>query len=201
VLTELGLDLLARRGMLSPPAPAADDPDSDRVALRAAPALGMVLTARSRPSVVAACQVQGQDGAHDPRLFGIAEQGRGLRVLLVEHLTSERADPVRNALGRKVKYYLVTPAQAGRTLASWAAAPARGGRFGQPRPPRVVDVYAGRDQAAGGPVSDRFLIRAGRSGISVEEARPATRPAEPVDCDEAGLADLLTDALARAAAA
>lgn len=198
LLTEIGLDLLSARGLLGPQDSAGPD-DAEQAQRPARPGLAMILTARARPSLIVACQLPGRSFAHEPRMYGIAEQDRGLRVLVLEHLTSKRADPVRNALGRTIEYFLISPAKAAEMLATWARAPVSPAGLRRERPPRVVDIYRGRDRAAGGLARERIQVRSGRDGLQVELSSQSGPAGPAVTCDQAGLADLMTSALLRMA--
>lgn len=197
LLTEMAQDLLVTRKLLVPPQPATGPAATGEIPAR--PELGIILTARARPTVIAVCHPDGPDHAHQPRMFGVAEQGTGLRVLVTEHLTTQRADPVRNVLGRVIEYFLLSPQQAGRTLASWAAEPARRGGLRRQRPARVVGIYRGRDADAGGLACERIGVRHVRGGLLLDHTGP-DGPHPPVTCDKAELAQLLTGALIRMAA-
>jgi len=84
-------------------------------------------------------------------------------------------------------------------LATWARAPVSPAGLRRERPPRVVDIYRGRDRAAGGLARERIQVRSGRDGLQVELSSQSGPAGPPVTCDQARLADLMTSALLRMA--
>jgi hypothetical protein len=148
------LNGLARRRLLDQPADLADSTP----VLRARAPLALIMAARSQPAFVGICSA-GDLERGAPRMYGIAEEGRGLRAVLVEQASADRAgfgaagaeqlapaeDRARAGdLDQVYRYALVSPKQAIRMLVSWlradtgSRAPAFGPGAGVPR---VFDVY------------------------------------------------------------
>ena len=97
------LELLAVRGLIVPEGGRDGGTAAD-------PALSIVLAARARPEPAVACQVPGQEASFQPRLFGLSQPGRGLRVLVRETLTGHPAGPDGRAeFGTACRYALLTP--------------------------------------------------------------------------------------------
>lgn len=145
------LNGLAHRRLLDPPA---DQHDS---ALRVRAPLGLIMAARSRPAFVAVCSVgEVQRGA--PRMYGIAEDGRGLRAVLTEQVSAERIglgtghrerldrveDRARSGdLNQIYKYALMSPERAVQVLASWLR-PEGDRSVSGATAPRRLDLYRHR---------------------------------------------------------
>ena len=140
---------LVGRRLMDPPQP---DPEAGGESVaRVAPPLALIMMARSRPAFVVQCALDGeQRGA--PRMYGIAEDGLGLRAVLVERASNERIglgvrehvtlsaaeDRARaDDLHQLYKYLLLSPARAVSVLASWACAD-------QPPGTRTLDLYRHR---------------------------------------------------------
>jgi hypothetical protein len=146
------LNGLARRRLLDPPA------DEDGSALRVRAPLGFIMAARSRPAFVVVCSVgEVQRGA--PRMYGIAEDDRGLRAVLAEQVSAERiglGTGHRERLGRAAdrdrpgdlnqiyKYALMSPGRAVQVLASWLRPEGDCGVPGATAP-RRLDLYRHRE--------------------------------------------------------
>ncbi|MGH3720339.1 MAG: hypothetical protein ACRDRI_16140 [Pseudonocardiaceae bacterium] len=146
------LNGLAHRRLVDPPA------DEDSSALRVHAPLGLIMAARSRPAFVAVCSVgEVQRGA--PRMYGIAEDGRGLRAVLAEQVSAERIglgtghrerlDRVEDRarlgnLNQIYKYALMSPGRAVHILASWLH-PEGGHDVPGVTAPRRLDLYRHRE--------------------------------------------------------
>lgn len=145
------LNGLAHRRLLGPPS------DEGVSALRVRAPLGLIMAARSRPAFVVVCSVgEVQRGA--PRMYGIAEDDRGLRAVLAEQVSSERIglgtghrerlDGVEDRarpgdLNQIYKYALMSPGQAVHVLASWLRPESNRGVPGATAP-RRLDLYRHR---------------------------------------------------------
>lgn len=122
---------------------------------RLAPPLALIMMTRAQPAFVIQCTANGrQRGA--PRMYGIAEEGRGLRAVLVERASRDRIgfgvseritlspdeDEARSGdLNQLYQYLLLAPARAVGLLASWLTeTDPRNGPS-----PRVLDLYRHRE--------------------------------------------------------
>lgn len=123
------LNGLRQRHLLEPP----DDRHDPDPALRMHAPLATIIAARAAPAFLAIC-TGGQASRGGPRMYGIAEEGRGLRVVLVERTTTRRLnldtgevaeltfeeDIARHGdLNQIYEYLLVSPAEAARGLGAW----------------------------------------------------------------------------------
>lgn len=141
---------LVGRRLMDPPEP---EPEAGGEPLaRIAPPLALIMTARSRPAFVVQCALDGeQRGA--PRMYGIAEDGIGLRAVLLERATADQVglgvrqhvtlspteDRARaDDLHQLYKYLLQSPDQAVQVLASWLTTDQPGGE-------RTLDLYRHRN--------------------------------------------------------
>ncbi len=163
---------LVRRRLLDPPAlvKGADD----ALAARVAPALALIMAARSRPAFIAVGSAAGnQRGA--PRMYGIADTVRGLRAVLVEHASAERIGlgtgerlTLPPALDREragdlhqlYQYLLVSPERAVRVLSTWLTTSPGGSNAGGDI--RTVDVF--RHQEGADLTRDRLSVTVDFSG-------------------------------------
>ncbi len=169
--------------------PASDRGGIPTVDLPMAPPLALIIAARQYPAVVAAGTRPDGDTAGVPRLYGLREEGRPLRAVVVEMITGR----AHNLFGPLHEFVLMSPARAGQALAAWAATPLRTGLRRQP-PARTVSVYRhppGRDLI--GDQVDITTTRHGEMTVSREPAGPGALT--PATSDQAGLAALLTGML------
>jgi hypothetical protein len=140
---------LVGRRLMDPPRPQ-PEAGGEPVA-RIAPPLALIMITRSRPAFVVQCALDGEQRA-SPRMYGIAEDGMGLRAVLVERASNERiglgvkqhvtlspAEDLARAddLHQLYKYLLLSPEQAVRTLASWLCTD-------RPAGERTLDLYRHR---------------------------------------------------------
>jgi len=177
------LDFLSFRELLMPA--------RGRVPAVPVPELGLILAARSSPEPLVTCQVPGLDATRNPRFFGMTQQGRGLRVLVCELLTSTPSGPGDSAeFGTILSYAVVTPAYAAKMLTTWA----RITSDYAPGEPPEVDIYA---RSTGGRLAlERYQMRL--DGGLFDVRGPATAlPSQRVD--EMLAVQLLTAALTGAA--
>lgn len=163
---------LARRRLLDPPASA--DGADDVLVSRIAPALALIMAARSRPAFIAVGSIAGdQRGA--PRVYGIADTVCGLRAVLVEHASVERiglgtgerltlppaADRARAGdLHQLYQYLLVSPERAVRVLSAWLTTSPSSGNVDPAA--RIVDVF--RHPEGADLTRDRLSVTADPSG-------------------------------------
>lgn len=184
---------LAQRRLIDPPA------DQDVSALRVHAPLGLIMVARSRPAFVVVCSVgEVQRGA--PRMYGIAEDGRGLRAVLAEQVSAERIglgtghrerlDPVEDRarpgdLNQIYKYALMLPGQAVHVLASWLHAEDGSGAI----VPRCLDLYRHREGQS--LTHEQVTVTADADGDRIHHVTPDGVPHHP----HQGLPALLTGLL------
>jgi hypothetical protein len=131
------------------------------------------------------------DMAGVPRLYGLGEEGRPLRAVVVEMITGR----AHHLFGPLHEFVLMSPAMAGHALAAWAATPLRTGLRRQPQA-RTVSVYRhppGQD-LIGGQVD--ITTRQGELTVSREPGGPGALT--PATSDQAELAALLTGMLTEA---
>lgn len=158
---------LGARGLLdlAPRQPAGD---SEQVQLPLEPELSAVLVPRANPAflIVGRDPVGGQRGR--TWVYGIVEQGRGLRCILFERVED-------TALHR---FALCAPARGLTDFAEWACAPATAvDENGRPGPMlRTVEII---QPAEGGPNQHRFIVLAGPDGARAARVRSETEPFEP----------------------
>jgi hypothetical protein len=138
------------------------------VRLPAEPELATVLVARARPAfvVLGGEPATGQLGRL--RLYGVIEEGAGLRCLLSE-LVEE------NGLHR---FALCSPGRALADLAGWACTPAtQVDQAGRPRPStRTLEVIEPRAER---PRETRLIVLVGTGGVAVAEVGDDDQPGEP----------------------
>ncbi|WP_406137388.1 hypothetical protein [Streptomyces sp. NBC_01089] len=187
-LSAMALKFLIHRGLLDEPAPGtADSPLGENVDLPVRPLLAMILAGRGRPSFVVLRREGPKGEPERMRLYGIAEEGRGLRALLAEVATGNHV----SRFGPAYEYALVSPEEAVSSLLRWVdRAPAR--KLGR-RLPKVIDVY--QPDKGSGPARDRIEVRVDSSGLHVEHEGVGTAPTT-TDCDEKALGRLLADLFA-----
>jgi hypothetical protein len=153
------VDLLIHRQLVRRP----DDPGSTRLPMTAE--LAMIVAARQLPAVVVVCAKP--DGATDqaPRMYGLAETGQSPRAVVSEVVFP----PKEEAFGPMHHFSLVSPARAGKILATWAAAQDKTG-FLSRKPKashRVIDVFHHRT----GEDLTRTRLEVDTAGASVELTR------------------------------
>jgi hypothetical protein len=182
----LAWQFLAHRKLIGPLEPGAVPQTVADV--RVDPALGMILAGRTRPSFIV-LRREGARGTPDRlRMYGIAEEGRGLRAVLTEEVTGKQA----GALGREFKYALSSAASAGKAMARWAGRPAARAALGR-RPPKLIAVYP--PGAGTRAVVDQIEVRAGPDGLRVQHEPPGRSAPPPVTCDEDALGRLVAGIL------
>jgi hypothetical protein len=154
-----------------------------------APPLALIITARQCPVVVAAGTRPDGSTTGTPRMYGLGENGRPLRAVVVEMVTGR----AHKLLGPLHEFVLMSPAMAGQALAAWAATPPRAGLRRQPHD-RTVSVY--RHQPGSGLSRDRLTVTATGPGnmTAVREPAGSATPV-PVTGGRAALAALLTGML------
>lgn len=185
-LAAMALKFLVHRGLVDPPDPDADRVErADEVALRVRPLLGMILAGRLQPSFVAVRR----EGAGSPpdrmRLYGIAEEGTGLKAVLAEEATGKHA----SGFGPGYQYALVSPTEATLSLVRWVGrSPGRRFAIGR-RPVKVIDVY--RPNTGSGPTLTHLTVTPVPDGFRVERDGDGS----PVEGDEGLLGRLLADVL------
>ncbi|HEX5116991.1 MAG TPA: hypothetical protein VFW65_17505 [Pseudonocardiaceae bacterium] len=140
---------LVGRRLMDPPQP---EPEAGGQSVaRVAPPLALIMMTRSQPAFVVQCALAGEArGA--PRMYGIAQDGMGVRAVLVERASNERVglgvrehvtlspdeDRARaDDLHQLYKYLLLSPARAVAVLAGWMCAE-------QPPGSRTLDVFRHR---------------------------------------------------------
>jgi hypothetical protein len=185
-LSAMALKFLVHRRLLDEPETGAIENDStEHVALRARPLLAMILAGRTQPAFVVVRAEGAKAAPERMRLYGIAEEGRGLRAVLAE--TGPGKLPTR--LGPTYEYALVSPAEAVSSLLRWIDRAPTGHKLGR-RPPKIIDVY--QPDKGSGPARDRFEVRrSGPAGLRVEHEGSGSRGA-PIDGDEDSLGSILT---------
>ncbi|WP_405944074.1 hypothetical protein OHA44_15855 [Streptomyces sp. NBC_00144] len=199
-LSAMALKFLVHRGLLAEPepGPAEQDPGpgdesgasetgdapGESVGLPVRPLLAMILAGRTQPSFIVVRREGAKAEPDRMRLYGIAEEGRGLRAVLAEEATGNHV----SRFGPAYKYVLASPAEAVRSLLRWVDRPPAGHRFGR-RPSKVIDVY--QPNKGMGPDLDRFEVRRSSAGLSVERNQDGT----PIDCDEETLGRHLSELL------
>ncbi|MCX5422883.1 hypothetical protein [Streptomyces sp. NBC_00078] len=192
-LSAMALKFLVHRGLLDEPEPGAiEDVSTENVDLPARPLLAMILAGRTQPAFVV-IRAEGAKAAPErTRLYGIAEEGRGLRAVLAE--TGPGKLPTR--FGPAYEYALVSPAEAVNSLLRWVNRAPAGHKLGRRRP-KIIDVY--QPNKGAGPARDRFEVhRGGPSGLRVEQgSTDSSGTSAPIDCDEDAFGRLLTDLFTR----
>ena len=159
------------------------------------PPLALIVAARQCPVMVAAGTRPDGVVMGSPRMYGLGEEGRPLRAVVVEMVT----DQAHKLFGSLHEFVLMSPAAAGKALAAWAATPLRTRLRRQPQA-RAISVY--RNPPGPGLTCDRLTVTAagpGRVTLAREPAGPAAPlgPAglAPVTCGQAELTALLTGIL------
>jgi hypothetical protein len=153
------------------------------------PPLALITAARQYPAVVAAGTRPDGDTAGAPRLYGLGEDGRPLRAVVVEMITGR----AHKLLGPLHEFVLMSPAKAGQALAAWAITPLRTGLRRQPQA-RAVSIY--RHPPGQDLISYQFTITATRHGdlTVIREHADSDAPVSEIS-DQAGLTALLTGLL------
>ncbi|MFE2373934.1 hypothetical protein [Streptomyces sp. NPDC059398] len=186
-LSAMALKFLVHRGLLDEPESGAAGPIAENVDLPVRPLLAMILAGRGRPAFVVLRREGPMGEPERMRLYGIADEGRGLRAVLAEVATGNHV----SRFGPAYEYALISPEEAVSSLLRWVGrAPAR--KLGR-RLPRVIDVY--QPDKGSGPARDRIAVRVGSSGLRVEHEGVGTAPTT-TDCDDQALGRLLTDLFA-----
>ncbi|WP_328319027.1 hypothetical protein [Streptomyces sp. NBC_00388] len=190
-LSAMALKFLVHRGLLDEPDPAQasgagteENTPGESVGLPVRPLLAMILAGRTEPSFIVVRREGSKGGPDRMRLYGIAEEGRGLRAVLAEEATGNHV----SRFGPAYKYVLASPAEAVRSLLRWVDRAPAGHRFGR-RPSKVIDVY--QPNKGSGPGLDRFEVRRSSAGLSVERNASGA----PVACDEEALGRQLGELL------
>jgi hypothetical protein len=117
-------------------------PENGGATLPMTPELGLVVAARQFPAVVAVCTLASGSADKSPRLYGLANGDQPPRVLVAE-ITFPASQA---AFGPMHHFSLLSPERAGRLLADWAIAQAKGGLLGRKSRsgPRTIDLYRNR---------------------------------------------------------
>ena len=155
--------------------------------VRVAWAAALIVAGRTRAAFIV---LRREGAAGEPErtgMYGIDDQQRGLRAVLIEDAKPGRV----GWAGPAYEFGLASPTAAGRALARWAAwadpAPAR-----RPRP-RLIDLYlpgTGARLPAG-----RIAVRATGNGWQVHRDSSLLSAGHPLAWDEDGLTGLFTDTL------
>ena len=153
-----------------------------------APPLALIIAARQYPAVVAAGTRPDGSTTGAPRMYGLGEDGRPLRAVVVEMVTGR----AHKKFGPLHEFVLMSPAAAGKALAAWAATPLRTGLRRQPQG-RTVSIY--RNQPGRGLTCDPVTVTATGPGSVTAARGPAGSATPPVPCGQAELAALLTGML------
>jgi hypothetical protein len=157
------------------------------VQLPAEPELATVLVARARPAfvVLGGEPEAGQLGRL--RLYGVVEEGAGLRCLLSELVEEYGLH----------RFALCSPRRGLADLAGWACTPAaQDDQAGRPRPSmRTLELIEPR---AEGPRETRLIVLVGTDGAAVAEVGADDRPGEPAVTTADQLAERLERLLAGA---
>lgn len=127
----------------------------DTPVARLAPPLALIMMTRAQPAFVIQCTSNGrQRGA--PRMYGIAEDGLGVRAVLVERASRDRIgfgvservtlspaeDEARSGdLNQLYQYLLLSPARAVDLLTSWLTETDPSSQTS----PRILDLYRHRE--------------------------------------------------------
>ena len=177
---------LAHRQLITPDAPGRQTPgQAGRV--RVTPAAALIVAGRTRAAFIVLCR-EGVTGEPErTRMYGIADQHRGLRAVLIEDATPGQL----GWAGPAYEFGLASPAAAGRALARWATTTGSAPPL-RPRP-RLIDLYlpgAGARLPAG-----RIAVRATGNGWQVQRDSSLLSAGHPLAWDEDGLTGLFTDTL------
>jgi hypothetical protein len=185
-LAAMALKFLVHRGLVDPPGPDAGQAEgTDEVALRVRPLLAMILAGRSQPAFVAVRRDGARSSPDRMRLYGIAEEGSGLKAVLAEEATGKHAA----GFGPGYQYALVSPAEAATSLVRWIKRSPGRLTIGR-RPVKVIDVY--RPNTGAGPTLAHLKVTPASGGFRVERDGDDA----PVEGDEDLLGRLLADLLA-----
>ena len=192
-LAAMALKFLVHRGLVDPPDADTDQAEhteraerADEVALRVRPLLAMILAGRLRSAFVAVRRDGAGSSPDRMRLYGIAEEGSGLKAVLAEEATGKHA----SGFGPGYQYALVSPAEAATSLVRWVKrSPGRRLAIGR-RPVKVIDVY--RPNTGAGPTLSHLTVTPVSDGFRVERDSDGS----PVEGDEDLLGRLLADLLA-----
>jgi hypothetical protein len=191
-LSAMALKFLVHRGLLDEPydpyAPefgAIAGDSAENVTLPVRPLLAMILAGRTRPAFVVVRAEESNAAPERMRLYGIAEEGRGLRAVLAESGPGKL--PTR--FGPAYEYALVSRAEAVNSLLRWVGRAPTSHKLGRRRA-KIIDVY--QPDKGSGPARDHFEVRRnGSAGLRVQHTGSGSSGA-PVDCDEDSLGHLLT---------
>lgn len=182
-LWEMAWQFLSYRGLVTLTAPGLTE------RARIGPSASLIAAGRIRPAFIVLCREDGNGEPGRRRMFGIAEQDRGLRAVLVEDAGTRNL----GWAGPAYQYGLASPAAACHGLSRWAAPP--GPAPGRParRLPRLVDIYL----PGAGPRLPAHQIAVYPDGRGLHVKRETSGPpvTRPVACDEDFLACLLAGIL------
>lgn len=184
------LEILVDRRLLDPPPEHEEESTANTVAMRVRPPLAIILAARQQPGFVAVCTVPDHKESGEPRMYGIVEDGKPVRAVVAEQVSDKKI----GEFGQLHKFGLVSMAQAGKALASWARLPTPPHRLTGYRPPRIIDVYWHRESE---PLTrERIAVRAGRKKLQIARWGIDGTEHPAVTCDRDELGKLLGDILA-----
>jgi hypothetical protein len=177
-VTVAALRGLGARGLVNLDQPPSDS--TDVVQVPTAPELGAILASRAQPAFVA---VGGDPEAGQPgrlRLYGILEEGRGVRCVLTELVED-------SALHR---FALCSSHRALGDLAEWACATAATiDENGRTHPmARTLEVVR---PSSTGPAETRLLVLVGTDAVAVAEVGDDDQPGEPAVISAEDLRDRL----------
>ena len=185
-LAAMALKFLVHRGLVDPPGPDAGEVENtDEVALRVRPLLAVILAGRLQPAFVAVRRDGARSSPDRMLLYGIAEEGSGLRAVLAEEATGKQAA----GFGPGYQYALVSPSEAAKSLVRWIKRSPGRLTIGR-RPAKVIDVY--RPNTGTGPTLTHLQVAPTSDGFRVEH--DGDDP--PVEGDEDLLGRLLADLMA-----
>jgi hypothetical protein len=145
MMMELSTRSLLQRGLLiadEVPGPGQGSAAAHKYPVK--PELGMVLTARTRPTVAVLCHVEGT-GGRSMKMYVVGDQeqpARGVVVELPAQYPPGKFPSAKKlgALGALYRYVLVSPEKAADMLAQWAITPPPG-KPGTPDGARTVSVF------------------------------------------------------------
>ena len=186
VLREAAWRFLGYRQLITPGAPVWETPGgAGRV--RLAPAAALIVAGRTRPAFIAVCRKGATGEPERTRMYGIADQHRGLRAVLIEV-----ARPGRTGwAGPAYEFGLASPSAASRALARWAVTP--GSAAGGHPPPRLIDIYL---PGAGSRLpADRIAVQRTGNGWQLQRDSSQLSAGYPLACDDNVLGCLVTEIL------
>ncbi len=185
-LREAAWRFLGHRQLITPGAPVRETPgEPGRV--RVAPAAALIVAGRTRPAFIAVCREGATGEPERTRMYGIADQHRGLRAVLIE---DARPGQVGWA-GPAYEFGLASPPAAGRALARWAVTTGSAGQ--RHRPPQLIDIYL---PGAGSRLpADRIAVQRTGNGWQVQRDSSQLSAGYPLACDDNVLGCLLTEIL------